>query len=153
MNELKCVRSGASSSHYHLQGEDGRLGSLTWLGEARGVALAEVGNKVFVFRKAGVLRPYILVETVSETPVARINVGRSDSAGHLRLSDGRTFEFITDEFLEWRNDENRTLVRIEGNGADDAPHIPAAYERESEDIPLLLLVAGLYILKSRKQQG
>lgn len=152
MDLLKWVRS-SNSAQYHLLGKNGMVGSLIWVGGSHDVAVAEIGARILVFRKTGFFRPHISVETVREMSVGRINLDGKEHAGSFHLSDGRQFDFLADEYLEWKDGEKQTLARVACGRSSDGMSISAEYERKGEDLPLLLLAAGLYIQRSRNVVG
>jgi hypothetical protein len=65
---------------------------------------------VMVFRREGILRRRIVIETLREEPIARISLLPLAASGELRHTDGNQYRFTTRGGFEWSDASGRVLA-------------------------------------------
>lgn len=142
MRQMTWIQRGLSPPLYELLCNGKSLGSLGWVQESSTAAVMEAAGRVFVLRKAGLLRQCVVVETLTKKTIAKISLPSLAKSGQLRLSQGESYSFALDGSLEWTDSRGRFLARL-APAAENGQ--VTENSTEQFQVPLLLLFAGWYL--------
>ena len=120
-------------------------GSLSWVQGSRSTAVAEMAGGVMVFRREGILRRRIVIETLREELVARISHLPLATSGDLRHADGSHYRFTTKGGVEWSDAGGKVVARIDETTGQDGATVLMKLTPTDGPLPLVLIFAGWYL--------
>ena len=150
MKRFQWIQRGNHPPHYELQCNGTPYGSLSWVQGSRSTAVAEIAGGVMVFRREGILRRRIVIETLREELVARISHLSLATSGELRHADGSHFRYTTKGGVEWSDAEGKVVARIDQMAGEEGGSVLMEMTPAEGPFPLVLIFAGWYLYVTRR---
>jgi len=142
---IAWIKKDQSPPSFELQVEGRPVGTLTWLAGSPDTAVADTPGKILVFRKKGILRKRVVVETIAEKEIARASLSLFGTSGLLRIRAGEQFRFEARDHLDWLDGKGNHLARISHKPESSLEGGFVENQGYDGTIPLILLFLGWYI--------
>ena len=139
------IKRDHSPPSFELRVEGRPIGTLTWLTGSPDTAVADTPGKILVFRKKGILRQRVVVETIAEKEIARASLSMFGTSGVLRIRTGEQFRFEARTHLDWLDGNGNHLARITHKLQSVLEGGYVENQGYDGTIPLILLFLGWYI--------